>query len=320
MAIEPTIGQIAGSASRELRPSVTATGSGGTTTASATLTVTNPITLAITEPVEGALIPDTAVTVRGTLSHSRGLDTGLTVNGMPVIIDGDQFIANHVPLAPGENTLTATATDTDGITLSDAIAVNAHYPEANIRLSASPDSGTAPFETRLQIDSEFPIVTTQFYYEGPGDVTFLDQSIDAARVEIAISGVYTFSVDVTDQEWNAYTDSVSVGVVDEEALDALLQAKWAGMKAALMAGDVQGALAYHHEYSRERYGAIYDAMGDDLAMLAGQMQAISWICYIDGTAKYRIRQNHEINGEVVTVTYYIYFSRGENGLWLIERY
>jgi hypothetical protein len=50
------------------------------------------------------------------------------------------------------------------------------------------------------------------------------------------------------------------------------------------------------------------------------MQAISWICYVDGTAKYRIRQDHEIDGEVVTVTYYIYFSRGDSGLWLIERY
>jgi hypothetical protein len=225
-----------------------------------------------------------------------------------------------VPLAPGENTLTATATDTDGITLSDAVTVNAQYPGAYIRLSASPDSGTAPFETRLQIDSELPIATTQFYYKGPGEVTFLDQSIDAARAEVAASGVYTFSVEVADQQGDTYTDSVSVEVVDEAALDALLQDKWAGMKAALMAGDVQGALAYHHEYSRERYGAIYTALGDDLPTLAGQMQTISWICYIDGTAKYRIRQNHEINGEVVTVTYYIYFSRGESGLWLIERY
>jgi hypothetical protein len=55
-------------------------------------------------------------------------------------------------------------------------------------------------------------------------------------------------------------------------------------------------------------------------MLATQMQDISWICYVNGLAKYRIRQNHEISGQVVTITYYIYFSRDENGLWLIERY
>ncbi len=110
VSIDQEIGAVATADLRVVAPqqtttyTITATGSGGTTTASATLTVTNPITLAITEPVEGALIPDTAVTVRGTFSHARGLETGLTVNGVPVIIDGDRFIANHVPLVQGKNT------------------------------------------------------------------------------------------------------------------------------------------------------------------------------------------------------------------------
>jgi hypothetical protein len=225
-----------------------------------------------------------------------------------------------VPLARGENPLTATATDTDCVIFSHAVTVTAQCPASSIRLSASPVSGTPPFETTLRIDSPFPVATAQFYYEGPGEVTFLDQSVDEARVEITASGVYTFGVEVDDQQGDTHSASVSVEVVDEEALDVLLQAKWAGMKAALMAGDVQGALAYHHEAARERYGAIYDALGDELTTLVGRMQDISWICYVDGTAKYRIRQNHEITGQVVTITYYIYFSRGESGLWLIERY
>ena len=83
---------------------ITATGSGGTATASATATVTHPITLRITEPLDGAGISDTSVTVRGTIAHTKGIETGLRVNGMPVVIEGDQFTANHVPLAQGENT------------------------------------------------------------------------------------------------------------------------------------------------------------------------------------------------------------------------
>ena len=255
-----------------------------------------------------------SVTIRGTLSHARGLETGLTVNGVPVIIHGDQFIADHVPLVEGENTLTAMATDTDGITLTDSVTVYAELPENYIQLSADPVSGTAPFETTLHIDSSFAIASSQISYQGPGEVQLLDRTIDEYRVEISTIGVYTFGVAVTDQQGHAYSDDVTVKVIDEAALDALIEAKWAGMKAALMAGDVQGALAYHHEYARKRYGAIYNALGDKLPALVGQMQAISWICYVDGTVKYRIRQDHEIDGEVVTVTYYIYFSRGENGL------
>jgi len=326
VSIDPGIGSVDPSGTLAVTPNqtttytITAIGSGGTTTASATVSVSNPISLQITSPAHGLVVSAPSVSVTGTLTHADGFETGLTVNGTLAVIDGDRFTADHVPLLQGENTLTATATDAAGITLTDSVKVYAELPEDYIQLSADPVSGTSPFETTLHIDSSFEIASSQISYQGPGEVQLLDRTIDEYRLEISTSGVYTFGVAVTDQRGHAYSDDVTVKVIDEAALDALLQAKWAGMKAALMAGDVQGALAYHHEYSRERYGAIYNALGDELPALVGQMQAISWICYVDGTVKYRIRQNHEINGEVVTVTYYIYFSRGENGLWLIERY
>ena len=289
-----------------------------TATASATATVTHPITLRITVPLDGAGISDTSVTVRGTIAHTKGIETGLRVNGMPVVIEGDQFTANHVPLAQGENTITAT--DASGLTLSDSITVDAKMPENYIHLSASPVSGTSPFETTLRIDSSFVIASSQITYFGPDDVTYLDESIDEIRVQVTTEGMHTFAIEATDSEGNVYKDEVCIQVVDRAALDALLQDKWTKMKTALMAGDVQGALEYHHEDARERYAAIYIALGGNLAMQAGQIQDISWICYVNGLAKYRIRQSHEINGQIVTITYYIYFSRDENGLWLIERY
>ena len=299
---------------------ITATGSGGTATASTAVTVTHPITLQITEPLDGAVISGTAVTVKGIIAHTRGLETGLLVNGMPVIIDGDRFIANHVPLTQGENTLTATATDASGLTISDSITVDAQIPEDYIRLTATPASGTSPFETTLRIDSSFTIASSQISYQGPGAVQYLEGTLDEYQVEIITEGIYNFSVEATDSEGHVYMDEVFIEVVDRTTLDGVLQDKWTKIKTALMAGDVQGALEYHHENARERYAAIYNALGSDLATLAGQMQDISWICYVNGLVKYRIRQNHEISGQMVTITYYIYFSRDGSGLWLIERY
>ncbi|BBO72201.1 hypothetical protein DSCA_61310 [Desulfosarcina alkanivorans] len=254
------------------------------------------------------------------LDHAEGLETGLMVNSLPAMIDGDQFTVNHVPLIQGENIITAAATDASGLTLSDSITVNAEMPEDYIRLTASPVSGTSPFETTLRIDSSFAVASVQMTYFGPDDVTYLDESMDEIRLEVTTEGIHTFEIEATDSEGNVYTDEISIEVVDRAALDDLLQDKWTNMKAALMAGDVDGALEYHHEDARERYAAIYNALGDDLATLVGRMQNISWINYVNGVAKYRIRQNHEINGQVVTITYYIYFSRDKNGLWLIERY
>ena len=71
---------------------------------------------------------------------------------------------------------------------------------------------------------------------------------------------------------------------------------------------------------RDRYAAIYAALGDGLPTLAGQMQAIAPV-YLDGVrAKYRIRQDHDVDGQTVTITYYIYFSKDEHGIWKIEKY
>ena len=231
---------------------ITATGSGGTATASAVLTVTHLITLQITEPVSGAGISNRYVTVRGTIAHANGLETGLMVNSLPAMIDGDQFTVNHVPIVQGENTITATATDTSGLIFSDSITVNAEMPEDYIRLTATPVSGTSPFETTLRIDSSFAIASVQMTYFGPDDPTYSDVSLDERKAQVTTEGVHDFSVEVTDSEGNIYTDEVSVEVVDEEALDALLQDKWTKMKTALMTGDIDGALEFHHEHQREK--------------------------------------------------------------------
>jgi hypothetical protein len=50
------------------------------------------------------------------------------------------------------------------------------------------------------------------------------------------------------------------------------------------------------------------------------MQDIELI-YIEGSvAKYRIRKNELYGGEMLTITYYLYFIIDEDGLWKIHRY
>jgi hypothetical protein len=92
------------------------------------------------------------------------------------------------------------------------------------------------------------------------------------------------------------------------------------MKVALISDNIEEALQYHHERSQERYSAIYNAIGSELPALVSQMQSISLIYCVDGTAKYRIRQDHDINGQIVTITYYVYFIHDDYGLWRIEKY
>jgi len=110
-------------------------------------------------------------------------------------------------------------------------------------------------------------------------------------------------------------------VLDQEVLDALLKAKWNGMREALVDGDIEKALTYHHEIERADYETIYNLLGTSaLQIKASEMQNIELV-FIEGErAKYRIRRDNTFKGEIVTMTYYIYFSKDENGLWVIERY
>ena len=108
--------------------------------------------------------------------------------------------------------------------------------------------------------------------------------------------------------------------MDRTVLDALLQGKWNGMKAALAAKNVDGGLQYLLERSRERYGQPFTALVEQLPEIVNNMDEISMIYYTDGIAKYRINRVHDIDGESVTITYYIYFMRDNDGLFKIYKF
>ena len=125
---------------------------------------------------------------------------------------------------------------------------------------------------------------------------------------------------MTDTENNVHTDTVAVVVFDQAGIDTLLKARWNEMRQALVAGDITGALDYHYEGKKEKYESIYNLLGANLPALAQQMQGIELVYLEDNRAKYRINRDHDIDRQPVTITYYIYFVKDENGLWQIERY
>lgn len=89
---------------------LTATGPGGTTTAAVSVSVT-PLNIAITSPPAGDSITRPDIMVEGTLTNPLGHEVGIVVNGVTAIVYGDQFVANHIALEQGANTITATATE-----------------------------------------------------------------------------------------------------------------------------------------------------------------------------------------------------------------
>jgi len=146
--IDQGVGSVALNGTASISPkeattyTITATGPDGTVTDSVTVTVTPQITLTITSPNNGLTINRPDVMVKGTISNAGGNETGITVNGILAIVLGNQFVANHVPLQEGENTITATATDTAGYTASDSVTVNVEASGNYITITALPGCGT----------------------------------------------------------------------------------------------------------------------------------------------------------------------------------
>ena len=195
------------------------------------------------------------------------------------------------------------------------------FPAENyIRISADPASGVSPFETTLKVDGSFTFASQTPTCTGPGSVQITNGTEENEFiVNLTTPGIYNFT-STTQFEGQTYSDTVAAFVMDKEELDSLLQIKWNAMKELLIAGDIEKAIVYHQKAVHEKYTAIYNALGSELPVLAQQMNEISPVYFYDVLAKYRIRQDHDINSQIKTITYYIYFSKDENGIWRIENY
>jgi hypothetical protein len=92
------------------------------------------------------------------------------------------------------------------------------------------------------------------------------------------------------------------------------------MKAALMRGDIEGAVSYITSDSKERYRKTFVLLQDKISTIASNMQNIELIYVKESIAKYRIQREQTLNGQSQIITYYIYFSKNEKGIWQIEQF
>jgi hypothetical protein len=282
--------------------------------------ILSPLSISITSPGNNNSIGRSDTMVKGTLNNPFGNEVGVTVNGILALVDGTAFTANHVPLDADESIISAVATDSEGNTGSASITVNLSPAVHYIHLRVDQESGISPFATTLKVDGSFNFTAQPPACIGPGPVGIVNGAQENDyNVTLTTPGTYYFTSTV-EFEGAIYSDTVAIYVMDKTQLDNLLKLKWNAMKQALICGNIEGAMAYYQKAVHEKYNAIYTALGSELTTLIQQMNDISPIVFYDVLAKYRIRQDHDINGQMITITYYIYFSKDEKGLWRIENY
>ncbi|MDA8242415.1 MAG: hypothetical protein M0Z67_18850 [Nitrospiraceae bacterium] len=291
----------------------------GTTNGQDMTFTTPPITITITSPTNGSAISRPDIMVKGTLI-TPGNETGVTVNGIVGMVYNDDFAANHVPLADGANTISVTATDTQGNTATTAITVTANTSQPYVTLTANPESGVAPLTVNFTASTSMPNGVASYVIDFDGDAVddYTGATFDNISHLYSSQGIYYATLTVVDTTTTSYMDMVAITAQNATDLDGLLRGIWNSMKGRLTAQDAAGASGYYSFASKDKYLSIFSALSGHLPEITANMQDISLDYIGSDTAEYRIIRNEIVDGQPMDVMYFIYFVKDDDGLWKIQ--
>lgn len=286
---------------------------GGGESSSLTFTIKPPLEIKITSPTDGEIINKAKIMVKGTVK-SDTRDVGITVNGIIAELTGNNWIANNIPLTIGTNIIIATATDSYGNTDTKTITIYTNDITQQVELSANITSGIPPLTVFFSALTSFIPVSYQMDFEGDGIIDYTGATFENISHTYTSEGIFYPTLSVTDDQGNTYSDTIAIIVLDKVEIHALLQSKWELMKRALKQGNIEEALKYFVEKSKERYRAIFDVLKDQLPMIMDTFIEFNIVNVYDYIAEYEIVANE--NG--VLYSYPGLFVKDENGIWKIK--
>jgi hypothetical protein len=297
---------------------ITVTDGAGNTSAPAAASVP-AVRVTITEPAAGATVAAGDLLVRGTVSAPPGVTLGVSVNGVPAVVEGDQFAA-LVPVDETVARLTATASDLTRVISTHAIAITVlggASPEPSVQLLASVNGGVAPLTVGFELSSLVGVSQVALDADGNGAVDVKGPTLDGQTFTYSRPGIYVATVRVTDDQNRVHTAVALVQVSDPAALDARLQAVWQGFKDALKAGTLPQALAFLHRDTRAAYEAQLSRFSP--GTLANIDQYLTTIRLVEvgfGGAQYEMLRVRD--GQ--TLSFAVWFQVDQDGVWRLRRF
>jgi hypothetical protein len=266
----------------------------------------------ISAPTLGATVPAGPLLVRGS-TESTG-EVGITVNGIPALVDGTGFAA-IVQAHPELTELVVVATTFDGSRAEtrQALAVS-DFPEPAVFLQIAPSGGPAPLHVTIGMVSRIPVARIALDLTGDGAVAFEGDTLDGQTFIYPTPGVYVPTVTVTDDQGVAHTARGLVHVLDVAALDARLQARWHAMKDALRQGDLTRALDAMTLDARDPYRDLLTALTIPLSQIDQALTDPTLVELDENRAEYQMVRMD--NGEATS--YFVLFVRDVDGVWRLK--
>ncbi len=123
-------------------------------------------------------------------------------------------------------------------------------------------------------------------------------------------GIYYITASSTGTDNILYQDTIAIIVLNQAQMDTLIRGKWEGMKGALMNNDIEGALDYFSNASKDEYREIFELLNSELRTIAAAMREITMSEVMGNTIEYYIKRFQR----GVDISYFIYFVRDEKGM------
>ena len=266
----------------------------------------------------GAAVNANSVLVSGNFDGPT--NTGVTVNGVIAHALGKQFFAT-VPLVSGENKLEARATSPDGTNATDSVNVTNALPAGAapdpIQVIASPQSGIAPLTVKFTVSntSSDPIQKIEIDVDGNGSTDITTTKADAPIEHVyATPGVFQANGVVTDAQNVKHQQTLLIAVLDGAQMDQFFTALWGGMNAALINGDLNGAVAFLNQSAQRKYRPVFEALLPHMPAIIGSYSPLQQVSVSTEVVEYAV--NRTINGRVKI--FLIYFLKDENGVWRLD--
>lgn len=275
----------------------------------------NPLSVAISVPLDGASVAGDSITVSGTVEAP--VNSGLTVNGVLAAIEpGGRFHATGVPLALGANDIVATLSTPDGQSRVRSITVSSSG-SAPVRIDVAPTQGLAPLPVTFEVFPAEGVTIQRVEIDGDTDGR-VDYTIDTAPWSTTLTyggtGTTTATVRVTDTEGNVYASTTPIVMHSETALDQTIRAVWNGFTNALAAADKSLAMQFMGGPLQQRYSAPLDTLSSRLPQIAASFSPLQLVSLSMELGEYAV--NRLINGE--NRLFLIYFGQDGDGVWRLQ--
>ncbi|WNM61782.1 hypothetical protein [Candidatus Nitrospira neomarina] len=231
----------------------------------------------IVSPTPGSTVPTLETLVRGQITGAVEGEVGVRVNGLLAGTMGKEFAVAHVQLVPGENTITATATDSKGTTATATVNIQATQPFSgnSVGLSISPKLGVVnqPIDMGIHPFLEHVLQSVAWDFDGDGQIDQSGPDLFDTSHAYSEPGLYLPTVVLTDSQNTQVSEQGVVQIISQPALEQELVSKLTSMLDALGQGKVEEAASFISLSRRDRFRGQYNATTpEQLAFLAGALR------------------------------------------------